>query len=420
MAGYRGSMGSNVKDRELLRSLAERYAAIAGLDVQKQRIDRYYKTIGLEVVRPVVLIDEVPWGEIRDDALAVRCERPELQSLEQRLRRALYQWEHWQADFVIPPVFRVGKRMDSTGIGLEIQDTQVQFGSGTYAASHRYTDQLRTDADLEKLELPVLRYDRDGTEREAELARDVFAGLLPVEVAGTVPSYNIWDRIATFRGVDALLMDLAVRPDFMHRTARRFADIARAMFRQLLEQDLLDTSPLILHCTPACARELPAADYAGTVRAKDVWGRCSAQIFAAVSPAMHDEFDLVYNQEIFGQCGLLYYGCCEPLDRKVDLLRKRFPNLRKISITPWADHERAAEAIGGDYVLAAKPNPAFVASDPFRPEPVEQEIARTLEACRRHGTTCEFVLKDISTIGGNPATLTRWADTVASVIDRYY
>jgi hypothetical protein len=232
--------------------------------------------------------------------------------------------------------------------------------------------------------------------------------------------YSIWDSIATLRGVDSLLMDLALRPDFMHQTARRFMEIGQSEFRQLEEQELLDPHPILLHCTVACTRELPAADFDGHVRPKDVWGRCAAQIFGAVSPAMHDEFDLAYNQELFQDCGLLYYGCCEPMDRKIDILRTRFKNLRKISITPWADPHRAAANIGSDYVLAAKPNPAFVAMPQFYPEPVEQEIARYCEACKEHGTTVEFVLKDISTIANNPENLTRWAATVKTVIDRYY
>ena len=74
--------------------------------------------------------------------------------------------------------------------------------------------------------------------------------------------------------------------------------------------------------------------------------------------------------------GLTYYGCCEPMDMKVDILRKRFKNLRKISITPWADPVRAAENIGSDFVLAAKPNPAFVSHPTFNPGVVEEEIAR--------------------------------------------
>ena len=54
------------------------------------------------------------------------------------------------------------------------------------------------------------------------------------------------------------------------------------------------------------------------------------------------------------------------------------------------------------------------------PEPVKQEITRYCEACREHGTTVEFVLKDISTIANNPDNLTQWAATVKAVIDNYY
>jgi hypothetical protein len=412
-------MSTDTTDRTVLRSLAERYAAIAHLDVQGERIERYRRTNDLQQPRPVVLIDEVPWGEIVDESLALACRHEETRRLEERLRRALYQWEHWQVDTVIAPVFRVTKRAGSTGIGVEIREDTIPSGTGSYASSHRYADQLDSDEDLARLEVPVVHVDHVGTERAVEIARDAFEGLLPVEVAGTVFGWSIWDSIAQLRGVDHLLMDLAVRPEFMHRTAHRFAEIGAAVLRQYRELDLLDASPLLIHCTPACTRALPAADHDGSVRPADVWGRCSAQIFSAVSPAMHDEFDLACNQELFAPFGLLYYGCCEPLHLKIDILRRRFANLRKISITPWADPDVAARSIGRDFVLAAKPNPAFVSGPCFDPQPVEQEISRYLEACRRHGTTCEFVLKDISTISGDPGILTRWAETVAGVIDRY-
>ena len=314
----------------------------------------------------------------------------------------------------------MGKRVRSSGIGLAVQDLQIRGDTGAYIASHEYQDQLQTEADLRKLRLPELTYDQAPTEQALEQAAEVFAGLLPVRLGGRAFQYSIWDQISEYRGVENLLMDLAVRPEFMHETARRFMEIAQSLLRQYVELDLLDPQLTLLHCTAACARDLPAADHSGKVRPNDAWGRCAAQIFGSVSPAMHDEFDLAYNQKVFGDCGLLYYGCCEPLDAKIDILRKRFGNLRKISITPWADPERAARNIGKDYVLAAKPNPAFVSSPTFNPAPVEAEMTRYLEACRRYGTTCEFVLKDISTIANNPRNLSQWAQTVERVVDRYY
>ncbi len=413
-------MKISANDRQTLRRLAQRYSDIAHLDIQQQRMERYRKTNAMDAVRPVVLIDEVPWGEIRDEALRNVC-ASELGWLESRLRHALYQWEHFQVDLVVPPVFRVPKQTRQLrDIGLQVQERRIKGDTGAYISAHSYTDQLRTEDDLARLREPEIVYNREASEEALSLAVEVFAGLMDVELAGRTLGYGIWDRIATFRGVENLLMDLAMRPDFMHRTARRFMEIARSEFRQLEEQGLLDPRQTLLHCTPACTDELPAEDFDGRVRAKDVWGRCAAQIFGAVSRDMHDEFDLAYNQELFKDCGLLYYGCCEPMDGKIDLLRKRFRNLRKISITPWADPHRAAENMGGDYVMAAKPNPAFVARPRFDPEPVKREIGRYCEACSRHGVTLEFVLKDISTIANNPANLTEWADTVNGVIDSYY
>jgi len=61
-----------------------------------------------------------------------------------------------------------------------------------------------------------------------------------------------------------------------------------------------------------------------------------------------------------------------------------------------------------------------VNSPTFNPEPVEQEIRGVLDACKKYGTTCEFVLKDISTIANNPNNLTQWCDTVKNVIDEHY
>ncbi len=402
-----------------LRALAERYGEIARLDVQRKRLERFRDINALKPVRPVLLISEVPWGEIRDEALVLTC-GPEVAGIERRLRQTLYQWEHFQGDMVVPPVFDVSKRWHSTGIGLRVTETVIRGDTGAAIASHAYRDQLQNDEDLARLQTPRITCDPEATERPLALAAEVFDGILPVEPRGTALYYNLWDDIARYRGVEPLLTDLVERPDFMHRTVRRFADIAAAQFRQLEALDLLDPDPLYLHCTAGSTRELPAADFAGKVRRKDVWGRCAAQIFGSVSPAMHDAFDLAYNADLFGGCGLVYYGCCEPMDRKIDLLRQRFANLRKVSITPWADPERAAEALGRDLVMAAKPNPAFVASAGFDPAPVREEMTRYLEACRRHGTPCEFVLKDISTIANRPENLTRWAETASAVIDRYW
>lgn len=55
-----------------------------------------------------------------------------------------------------------------------------------------------------------------------------------------------------------------------------------------------------------------------------------AQILVTVGKEMHKEFEIDYMKKNLAQCGLVYYGCCEPLDTKIDIVKK-ISNLRKIS-----------------------------------------------------------------------------------------
>ena len=140
-----------------------------------------------------------------------------------------------------------------------------------------------------------------------------------------------------------------------------------------------------------------------------------AQIFSTVSPAMHDEFEIAYSARWYARFGLGYYGCCEPLDRKVDIIRK-LPHVRKISMSPWVDVERGAERIGRDFVFSRKPSPALLAGDTWEPAAVERDLRATLAACDRHACPVELILKDISTVRYQPQRLWEWADVARKVV----
>ena len=93
-------------------------------------------------------------------------------------------------------------------------------------------------------------------------------------------------------------------------------------------------------------RELPGAPFdPAHVRPHNMWGCSNAQIFSEVSPEMHWEFAVRHDLRWLTRWGLTYYGCCEPLDRKIDILRQ-IPNLRKISVSPWCNTPRVIAKIG--------------------------------------------------------------------------
>jgi hypothetical protein len=151
------------------------------------------------------------------------------------------------------------------------------------------------------------------------------------------------------------------------------------------------------------------------VRTKDLWMFGLAQMFSTVSPAMFKEFEVDYASRICERFGLVYYGCCDPMDLKMAEVRQ-IPHVRKISMSPWVIEERGAAAIGRDFVYSRKPNPAFLAPDRFDPDLVRRDLIATREVCARYGCPLELILKDISTVCYQPQRLTQWAAIAMEVV----
>ena len=405
----------------LLREYAKKYAQLALSESNLKRPDQYRKLNSLEMVKPPILVFEVPWGELEDQIeLKLECETDLYRGIERAIKRTLYQFKNFEGDYAIHPYYKVKIRTKSTGIGLNVEEVKINSTTGTDISAHEYHDVLPDEDSLENITMPTMETDNEATQRALEAAHEVFDGIMDVGLGGYQLYFNMWDELPRYHGVEKCLIDIYDRPEFMHKMMKRFTDYHEEIINLYEKLNILETDAYYLHCTPACTYELPVKDMTKEkVSAKDVWGRGMAQIFAVVSPDMHKEFDIGYMKRLFDRCGLTYYGCCEPLDKKIDILRE-FTNLRRISITPWADADVAADAMGDRYVLSAKSNPAYVSQPVFDPQPVIEETKKILLACRRNNTPCEFVLKDISTVCKNVTHLSDWVKTVTQTIDRYW
>ena len=372
------------------------------------------------MIRPVVLIDELPWNEMNvDGSLTPVCEDAALRDAEVFFRRALYRHRHFPADMIVQPHVTVRKIIRSSGIGLKQDEHVLATDAENHIVSHGYSDLLSEESSLENLHPPVITYDREETLRRWQILGDAVGDLLPVKLAGVDYLYTSpWDVISTYRGVEPLLLDLAGRPEYSHRMVSLFTDFECERLRRYEALGLLNPEPALLHCTCAAVSDLPgsAAEYdGGEVTRRGIWGRGMAQIFASASAAMRREFDIEYMKRTIGTCGLAYYGCCEPLDRCIDVVAE-IPNLRKISVTPWADVRVAAEAIAGRYVVALKPNPAAVAVPRLDRAQLRVEIETMLDACRDNRCSCDIVLKDISTCHYRPENIFEWEQTVMELV----
>jgi hypothetical protein len=404
------------QDVLIIRELAVRVAEIASLPVQEEKRDLWRKLNSLEPGRPMVMIDQICWNEMGiGEELTLTCVDPECRAYEERLRRILYRWKHFPVDMVVEPFVRIPKAISNSGFGIKVQE-EVAVGDPTNSVrGHKYENQFETEADLEKIQIPRISYDEEETERRLSVADELFGGLLEVRPWGYDPYLSLWDPISTWMGVENALYALVDTPEFMHRLLDRMTEGYLSLLDQLEQQGLLGEPQSLIHCTGAYTDDLPAEGYdPGRPRTKDVWMFGLAQMFSTVSPGMFKEFEVDYASRICERFGLVYYGCCDPLDGKMAEVRM-IPNVRKVSMSPWVNRERGAAEIGGDYVYSCKPTPALVALDNASPDQIRADLTHTREVCDRNECPLEFILKDISTVRYEPQRLSEWADIAMEV-----
>ncbi|MBC8372483.1 MAG: hypothetical protein H8E53_02735, partial [Planctomycetes bacterium] len=216
-----------------------------------------------------------------------------------------------------------------------------------------------------------------------------------------------WTLI-NLRGLAQFMLDMYDHPDELHRLMEILRD------GHLARLDFLETGGLLSLNNDntyvgsggfGFTGELPRADFDGRVRTIDMWGFCESQETVGVSPEMFEEFVFPYQVPIMERFGLNCYGCCEPLDNRWHVV-KRFPRLRRVSVSPWADAEKMAEFLGADYIYSYKPTPADLARPNIDANRIRAELRRAMDIAK--DCRLEVIMKDNHTLANTPSNATRW------------
>lgn len=402
-------MSESAKGRYVVRELGKRVAEIAALPRQRETIDGWRRLNGLKATRPMVRLDQLPWRELPWGENKMVNTEGQLKQFETRLRMTIYAWENFKADMVVLPWFELGKTVRNARLG---PDAQVE----RMGLSQHFAEQLATIEEVQALKTPVIEVDPEGDQRRLAQVSELFDGIMPVKLTGMGRHTGLWDLISTKISPERMLYDLIDRPEYVTVLINKFIEMESGVLDQFEEHGLLEAAPAEIHCTGAFCDDLPSAGYDGKkATAKDTWVFSMAQMFSEVSPEMQDEFDIKPMKPLLERYGLVYYGCCEPLHNKIDIVRQ-ISNVRKISISPWANKEIAAANIHGDYVFSAKPNPSHVAMGSFDADLIRKDLTETVEICRRHNTPCELILKDVSTVCKDPGRLVEWEKIAMDVV----
>jgi hypothetical protein len=412
-------MELRAEDRTTLRTLAQKYMAYALSEKNKEKRELWRSLNQGHMQKPMVAIDQMPWNELDvDGSLVCTVQDPYYRRIEWRLRSEIYKWEHLPVDMVLNPYVLLPRPIGNTGYGLRPEHEATAATGAGGVVSRRYVDQFREPEDVEKIKTPVITIYREEEARITAEAQDIFEGVAPVRPEGVILHLGFWDWIAQWMGVENCYIELMDRPEMMHAIMERLTVATLSEIDQINALGLYDVNGNICHCSYTFTDQLPSPDCdRDRPTTRDGWAFGMAQLFTSVSPKITEEFEVPYMQRIFTRFGAIYYGCCDRLDDRLDIIT-RMPNIRKISCSPWSDREAFAANLPKKYIMSNKPSPAFLAYASFDEEAVRADIRRTIEAAGKHGLGLELLLKDISTVKNEPQRLWRWAEIAAEETER--
>jgi len=398
-------------DRKLFREVVGRYAEIARSDVIAERIRLWKKHNSLRPERPMLLVfPEGSWGEIFQNAPELQrphCQDPLLASMEWPILSAIYAYEHFQTDNAADLFLRVPKTISNTGWGLAPRI----FKSSEDRGAWKHDPVVLELSDLKKLRMPDVVYDEKKSMEDFELVRDLVGDLIEVRSTGMAQvSFHLMSKWAEFRGLEEIMMDMVENPEWTHEAIGFLAEGNRRLVEQYEKMGLLElNNDNTYHSTGGngWTDELPAPGFTpGHVRPIDMWVSAEVQELTMVSPGMHEEFALRYERELIEPFGLAGYGCCDDLTLKIaDVLKA--PNMRRISISPYADVDRCAPQLGSRCIFSWKPRPTDLVGE-FHPEGIRKYIRHTLEVAAEHHCVLEMILKDTHTCEGHIERFDAW------------
>ncbi|MBQ9084671.1 MAG: hypothetical protein IJY24_03350 [Clostridia bacterium] len=405
-------MSVSEKDTLILRELAEKYISYAFSDKNSERRELWRKLNCMNMQKPMVTIDQIPWDELNTDgSLTNRVEDNYFRGIETTLLRSIYKFEHLQADTVLDPYIVLPRAISNSGFGLTTQ--RLKHSSNGTVCSHLFEDQLEELEDVQKIHTPTISIN---TELEAEIlfeAERIFGGIAPLQWGGIMLHSGLWDSITFWKGVESCYIDLIERPELIHAIMERYTTAFIEHIEEINRLELYSIQSNNCHCSYTFNDRISDEErLTGSRTTYNGWTFSMAQLFTSVSPEVNREFELPYMSRIFGYFDSVYYGCCERLDDRLDIICQ-MPNIRKISCSPWSDREHFASVLPKKYIMSNKPTPSYLAGSSFDEDIVREDIRRTIKAAKENGLGLELLLKDISTVRNDPARLWRWSEIAA-------
>lgn len=414
------------KDLERVRSLAREVREIAELDIQQKNIALWKGVNDSKMIRPTILTRDTKKFLLSqgNTELDNQCTDPFLKNIESDLLRTLYDWRHTRGDMVVEPVYRCSCVVKDTGFGLTPAATNsLASEEESYSIAIHFDPIIKEWDDVEMIEMPKVTYDEAATMDKLARTREVLDGILEVKLFGRhFFRAQIWDNLLSWTGLQEGMLMFYTEPDLMHALVDRMINAFILQAQQYEALGILSSNNNNFYTGSGgygYSDLLPAETESGIgARMCDIWGQVQDQILTSAAPDTTDEFAFKYEARFLDMFHSNYYGCCEKLDNKIEELAT-LPRLRKISVSPFSDKEKAMEAIGDKYIVSFKPNNIWLTDSVINEEKIRQELIEVLDLSRKYNCTVEILMKTIVNLRGEPQRLWRWFDIAEEVVRNY-
>jgi hypothetical protein len=416
-------------DRKQIRELAMKLKELSALPVMAERKRQWTALHDLKMERPMILFETTSiQGYI--DASELKCTNPLLRAVERNMRDTVRHAEEVGDDLVVEPYYRIGWQMELPSFGVPVEMKPATTMTGETSLGYSFNFPIATPEDIVKLQRREFGVDRKRTLQMKAVLEDVMGDILPVRVGNYDPFlgepgdegwtgmffFGLTWQLYRFIGNNGLMYWPYDAPEAIHKLMQYMLDDRLRLFDFMEKQNLLVPNTDTQMAGPrgyGYVSELPKADVSGSATLKQLWGWAESQESTMISPDMFKEFVLPYLAKLSEKFGLIYYGCCEPVHDRLDLIMEAIPNLRSVTVSGWADFQKIGDMLGSKYVYSRKPTPAFLSGPNPQWDAVEADMKKT-QAATKH-CNVEILYRDLYTIEGDRARLRKWVEMTRSV-----
>ncbi|MBS7223887.1 MAG: hypothetical protein KH050_00905 [Clostridiaceae bacterium] len=420
-------------ERQVIRDLAKKLADLANQPIMEERRKLWYAHNDLKTDQPV--IDCSPEGAWRHNVPAdtLICEDPLLREIEWTLRARIFRAEVINDDVPAEMRWDCRKIISDTGWSVEGQKAHNAFTNESVHVPTISTinpfwrpgynfdetaaefEPLISDDDMEdediasRLIAPKVIYDEEASKRMFDIHQELLGDILDVQWTGnTYIAFSWMETYTKIRGYENALYDLYDYPEQMHKILAVLEKGYLDLYQQQLDMGLLSMNNGCQYNGTGgfgYTNDIKAPAPGEKLTFKNLWAYAESQEFISVSPEMTKEFAIDYEKRLLEKFGLSAYGCCDNLEKKVpDILK--IDNIRRISVSPWADVESMRDQIGMKAIFSCKPNPSYITGG-WDEDLMRKDTMRLMQAGK--GTAFEIILKDTHTIQ-DPQDFRRWTD----------